>query len=79
MNRNLFKAVGKFPFYRTRHSHVPPPTDAQTSILVYAVKPLNDKGFRRKPGCGTFCYTSHALQGPEARISCQERTGLSNV
>ena len=36
--------------------------DGQNTLLVYAVKPLNDKAFNLSWPQGTFCYTWHTLR-----------------
>ncbi len=76
MNRNLFKPARKLPLYRVRDSHTIPPVNSRNLVPVYALNPWNDKGFTQSPVIGTFCYTSHAPQGPEAQNSRQKRTWL---
>lgn len=75
MNRNLFQTAGKLFFDQTHNRHAVPLADCQNSVLVYAVKPLNDKGFTPSWAQETFCYTWHALKGLKARVSPKKGPG----
>jgi hypothetical protein len=75
MSWNPLQATGKLFFHRTHNRHSISLADSQNSFLVYAVKPLNDKGFAKSWAAEAFCYTWPTPQGPEARFSPKKGPG----
>ena len=57
MSWNLLQATGKLFFQRTHNCHSVSLADSQNSFLVYAVKPLHDKGFAQPWVGESFCHT----------------------
>lgn len=75
MSWNLLQTTGKLFYHRIHNRHLVSLPDRQFSSLVYAVKPLNDKGFEQSWAEEAFCYTWPTPQGPEARFSPKKGPG----
>src|SRR3990172_5252449 len=68
VRRNLLKTTEKLPVDCAQSSHSTPLISGQCSCLVYAWKPLNDKGSPRTGAARTFCYTWHTPRRPGVSI-----------
>lgn len=68
MHRNCPEPTNKLPMVRPTRRHRFPRAGGQKSLPVYAVKPLNDKGFNPTWAQSTFCYTWHTLRPGGGRI-----------
>lgn len=68
MHWNGLEPTNELPMVKPSRSHHFSVADGQNTLLVYAVKLLNDKDFNLAWPQGTFCYTWHTLWPGGGRI-----------